>query len=221
MSTNQYFTKFTQINEQSLYESLVIESIQMMGIDIQYIPRVVKAFDEIYQSDAISEYNTYYDIEVYVKSVNGFEGDGTFLSKFGLEIRDQVTFSIAIRRFNNEITFTTGQARPNEGDLVFLPLGNRVFQIKYVNHRPQFYPLGSLNVYDLVCETFSYSSEKFNTGIVYLDSLNAQYSMDTAVTGNTNFELPFDVSADNIDVQIEANTSIDFSITNPFGDLSK
>lgn len=219
MSINPFFNKFSANNEQNLYEGLIIESIQIHGLEIEYLPRELKAYDEIYGSDTVSEYNSHYPIEMYVKSVDGFEGDGTFLSKFGLEIRDQVTLSVAVKRFNEEIGIPRTMERPNEGDLLYFPLGKRVFFIKFVNHRPQFYPLGHLNLYDLVCESWEYGSELLNTGIPEVDIIMTQRSQDTAVTGNTNFDIPWDVSADNAELQEEANDLIDFTEDNPFGQM--
>lgn len=219
MTVNQYFNKFSATNEQDLYENMIIEAIQIKGIEVEYLPRTLGAPDELFNSDSYSLYNSHYPIEMYIKSVNGFEGDGTFLSKFGIEIRDQVTLSVAMRRFDEEITANNGQARPNEGDLIYFPLGDRIFYIKTVNHRPQFYVLGHLNLYDLVCESFEYASERFNTGIEFVDNLENSRSNDVVLTGNTNFDIPWDAWAENTEIQTEANTIIDFSEKNPFGDL--
>lgn len=218
MSLNSYFNNYNANNEQKILEDLTIESIKMYGIDVTYIPRQRRNFDELYGEDTVSLYSTNYDFEVYIKSIDGFTGDGTFLSKFGLEIRDEITLSVAIKRFD-EVVPSNMRTRPLEGDLIYFELGNRVFYIKYVNHRPIFYQLGKLYVYDLVCETWEYSSEEFDTGIPYLDNLETTRSRDTAITGNTIFDIPSDAHADNEIIQQEANVIIDFTEENPFGEF--
>jgi hypothetical protein len=110
--------------------------------------------------------------------VDGFEGDGVFLSKFGLEIRDQVTFTVAKRIWEEEVGAEQQQIRPNEGDIIYFPLNKKVFQIKFVNYKPFFYQHGALQTYDLVCELFEYSNEEFDTGIVDIDEIQTKYSTD-------------------------------------------
>ena len=132
----------------------------MYGEDMYYCPRVLKNYDPLYTADDSSEYDSAYLVELYIKSVDGFSGDGNFLSKFGVEIRDQVVFSIAQRVFNQEIGTQTKQIRPNEGDLIYFPLNNKCFQIKYVNKFEMFYQFGALQTWELTCELFEYSNEK-------------------------------------------------------------
>ena len=98
-----------------------------------YIPRKLNNYDPVYGADDQSSYEQAIMIEMYIKSINGFSGDGSFLSKFGLEIRDQVVFSVAQRIFSEEVGTVTTQVRPNEGDLIYFPLNNKCFQIKFVN----------------------------------------------------------------------------------------
>lgn len=164
--------------EQQLHEELIIESIQIFGEDMYYIPRKINNFDPIYGEDAQSSYESSYLVELYIKSVDGFEGDGTFLSKFGLEIRDRVTFTIAKRTFEEEIGVNEEQLRPNEGDLIYFPLNKKCFQIKYVEKFQMFYPLGALPTYDLQCELFEYSGETMNTGIDEIDSLQTKININ-------------------------------------------
>ena len=99
MATNVYFNNFTNSQEQILIEDLVLESIKMYGHDVFYCPRTLIAKDDIYEEDTISEYNMSYQIDMYIRSYESYEGDGQFLSKFGLEIRDQVTFTVSVRNF--------------------------------------------------------------------------------------------------------------------------
>lgn len=174
--TSTYFNNFNSSSEQQVLEDLIIESIKIYGQDLIYIPRQIVSKDELFTEDDQSKYSDYYPIEMYIKSVDGFEGDGVFLSKFGLEIRDQITFTVAKRIFNQEVTKENSQERPNEGDLIYSSMLNKIFQIKYVNYKPFFYQLGALQTYDIVCELFEYSSEIFDTGIEEIDVIQTKFS---------------------------------------------
>ena len=167
--------------EQQLIEDLVVESVRIYGNDVFYCPRRVINLDEIYGADTISEYNEAFMVEMYIRSVDGYEGDGVFLSKFGLEVRDQITFSIAKRTYGQEVGVNVGNSHPKEGDLIFIQLNpdrSQLYQIKYVNDRAIFYQFGGLQVYDLVCEVFEYSGEKLNTGIADIDEIQRNYTTD-------------------------------------------
>lgn len=177
MSTNFYFNNFTNSQEQVLIENLVLESIKMYGHDVFYCPRTLIAKDEIYEEDALSEYNSSYLIDMYIRSYESYEGDGQFLSKFGLEIRDQVTFTVSVRNFMDEIGSVEMIDRPQEGDLIYLPMADRLMYVKYVNKTPVFYQMGAIQMYDLVCEMFEYSSEKLNTGIKAIDDIERDLSL--------------------------------------------
>jgi len=179
MPTNVYFNQYDYAPEQVLYEDLVIESIQIYGHDVKYIPRVLNNYDELYTEDTISSFENTIDIEMYVKSVDGFTGDGIFLSKYGLEIRDEVTFTVAKRRFERQVTGVDPSRNvPKEGDLIYFPLNKKPFQIKFVDYKPFFYQLGKLQTYDLVCELFEYSSETFNTGNTEIDEIQTKFDFN-------------------------------------------
>jgi len=143
-----------------------------------FLPRTVVNYDKLLGTDDQSEYNKAILVELYIKSIDGFTGDGNFMSKFGVEIRDQVTFSIAKRTFEQEIGVYTQETRPNEGDLIYFPLNKKCFQIKFVNKFEMFYQFGALQTYELTCELFEYSSEKFNTGIAEIDIIQKKFSLD-------------------------------------------
>jgi len=176
MSTNFYFNNYKSSGEQDLLENLIIEAIKIYGEDMFYIPRNINNLDQVYTADDQSSYTNAYLVEFYIKSVDGFSGDGNFMSKFGLEIRDQVIFSIAQRTFSNEIGAYTAITRPREGDLIYFPLNNKCFQIKFVNKFEMFYQLGSLQTWEMTCELFEYSDETFSTGIPEIDRIQTQYS---------------------------------------------
>jgi hypothetical protein len=237
MATNFYFNNFQNSQEQLLIENLIIESIKIYGQDMYYVPRVIKNKDEIYGADDISEYNRVYPVEFYIKSVDGFTGDGNFMSKFGLEIRDQVVFSIAQRVFYEEVGLDSNLLRPNEGDLIHFPLNNKLFKIMYVNKFEMFYQLGALQTWEITCELFEYSSEKFNTGIPAIDSIQQNLSLnifdwalldedgerildensDYIVMENFTLET-IDALADNSFIQSETDDFLDFTEKDPFSE---
>ena len=238
-SSNFYFNNFQNSMEQSLIEDLMIESISIYGHGVYYCPRTLIAKDDIYGEDTISEYRNTYNIDVYIRSFESYEGDGTFLSKFNLEIRDQMTFTMARRTFYNEVATNEMIDRPQEGDLIFSPMMNRLFVIKYVNNQPIFYQMGALQVWDLVCEMFEYSNEKFETGIDAIDSIQDKYSTDmeqfgvltndnfmiadndgfTIMQGSFNFDTQNqDVFADNDEIEIEGEGIVDWTQRDPFSE---
>lgn len=143
-----------------------------------YVPRVLGNYDQMLGEDASSQYNQAILVELYIKSVDGFAGDGNLMSKFGLQIRDQVVFSIAQRTFNQEVASLTGAVRPNEGDLIYFPLNRKCFQIKFVNKFEMFYQFGALQTWELTCELFEYSNERISTGIADIDILQKNYSLN-------------------------------------------
>lgn len=179
MATSFYFSKNNEF-EQELLENLAIESIKINGVDVYYLPRSLFDTDQIFKEDVLSTFNKGYFIEVYVKNIEGFAGEREILTKFGLESRQQVTFVIARRRFDEEIGFQTGKSRPFEGDLVFFPVTQGLFEIKYVDHQKPFYQLSDRYVYELKCEKVEYSSERLNTGIPQVDNVETEFTLDRA-----------------------------------------
>lgn len=170
MATNFYFNNFSSSGEQGLIENLIIESIKIHGIDNYYIPRKIINKDSTFREQEFSEYGSAIGIEMYVRNVDGFEGDGEFLSSFGVQVRDQITFSVATRIFEQEIGSVLKRDRPVESDLIWFPFTRSLYTIKYVNKKPIFYQLGALQMYDLVCELYEYSNEIFNTGVEEIDN---------------------------------------------------
>ena len=218
MSTNPYFNHFAANNEQTLWEDLIVESIQIYGIDVRYIPRTLNNIDEIFGQDDLASYENAYPVEMYVESVFGFSGDKTFISKFaGVEIRDQVKFVVARRAFNTHVGTATSFVRPREGDLVYFPLNRKCFEIKAVEDKPYFYPLGALQTFRLECELYEYSSEQFNTGNTAVDRTET-LSLDPATwAANTDIG-DIDKNADNDVFQEEANTILQWNPVDPFSE---
>lgn len=239
--TSVFFNNFASSMEQNLIENLIIESIRIHGHDIYYIPRVLKNKDEIYGEDSISEYNASYFVEVYIKDVSGFQGEGDFLSKFNLQIRDQITFTIARRTFFDEISSSDEIARPREGDLIYLPLNKKIFVVKFVEHESIFYQLGALQTFDMICELWEYSNEILNTGIAEIDAKQELYSFDFsnynlltqdsfAIQDEDGFDIiqeqfdfvtqVGDAFEDNTEIEYEADQIVDFTEVNPFSEGS-
>src|SRR5210317_1822187 len=162
--------------EQSLIEDLIIESIRIYGHDVWYVNRSITAKDQLLNEDDLSVFDEAYMVEMYIKNVEGFEGEGDFLSKFGLQIRDSITFTIAISVFNKEVGNYINDVRPLEGDLIYFPLNEKVFKVMHVEHESIFYQMGSLQTYDLRCELFEYSNERFETGIPEVDDIFVPYN---------------------------------------------
>lgn len=244
MATSVFFNNFQSSQEQQLIENLVIESIKIYGHDLYYIPRTRVAFDALYSEDTLSTFNNAYFVDMYIKNVDGFDGDGDFISKFGLEIRDRVTFTIARRTFFDEVGSVAEMNRPLEGDLIYFPLNKKIFEIKFVEHEAIFYQLGSLQTFDIQCELFEYSSETFNTGIAEIDELY----IGTTATGklyseslsnfaiHTEGRVPYNLAdedgyilvdeqyeqvltaGDNEEIQAESDTFTDFSEIDPFSE---
>jgi len=172
---NPFFLQGSK-TEQGLVQDLVNESIQIHGIDVFYIPRQYVTEKTIIKEVIESEFNNAYPIEAYINSYDGYEGQGTILSKFGIQELDDLSLIISKERFELYITPLIQNlsnvklsTRPKEGDLIYFPLGDRLFEIKYVEHEKPFYQLRENYVYELRCELFRYGDEILNTGFDYID----------------------------------------------------
>lgn len=180
MTRNVYFSQGTK-NEQYLLEDLIVESIGIYGQDFYYIPRTLIAKDEILGEDRLSQFKTAYPVEMYLENVDGFEGQGAFIQKFGLMMEQSATLTVARRRWE-QLVGRYGQTqlpnRPCEGDLLYFPLTGGMFEIKFVQHQDPFYQLGKLYVYKLNVELFQYSSEKIDTGIDEIDAFEDLKTFD-------------------------------------------
>ena len=206
MTTSVYFNHYENTAEQALHQDLIIEAIKNYGIDVYYLPRKYVNEDVLYSEDTISEFNQAHLIEMYIKTVDGFEGEGDFISRFGLEIRDQVVFSVARRRFDN--LDITEQDRPREGDVIFLPLNKKLYEIRFVEHESMFYQFGKLPIFDLTCELFQYDDQRIDTGIEDIDEVEdtLAYAINLSLgTGSGNY-----VNDENVyvgDTYASANTT--------------
>ena len=289
MSTNLYFNNVTSHAEQELVNDLTSEVIKIHGMDLFYIPRSIVKEDLILGEDVLAKFSTAYEIEMYLKGNEGFGGEGDLVSKFGLDVRDEVIFTVHKDRFN----LATDMDKPLEGDLIFLPINKGLFEIKFVEHEQPFYQAGKNYSFDITCELFQYSEEQMQTGIVDVDQIekDESYAIDlvmsaggsglytvneevyqgpslanstfkgivvswnattrtlrlndisgsiaavatygdtssavwslsstTDSTGKADLDqvLPTDSNADNLEFEIEADSILDFSESNPFGDV--
>ncbi len=198
MAINRYFNNFPGKNrfnnEHHLMEDVIVESIEIMGHQVYYIPR--ESFDEgdmIFGEYAKSKFEKAYSIEAYLANVEGFEGDGDFFSKFGLEIRDTSNFIISRRAFTRGLP-TVLRVRPQEGDLIYVPLMHRMFEIKFIEKKLMFYSLGNREpyIYEMRCELFRFSEDAIDTGVKEIDQIEEENSytlkLNVELSGVGNFK---------------------------------
>jgi hypothetical protein len=239
MASNPYINAFNNGAEQDLIENLVMESIKFYGHDCNYIVRDLVEHDEVYGEAPLSTYKRTYLMDFYIRSFDSYEGDGAYLSKFNLEIRDTLSLSVSLKNFKNEVGQHEGISRPREGDLIHMPMDNRLYVIKYVNKTPVFYQMGKIQFYDLSCEVFEYSSEVFDTGIQEIDNVYRNRSVDLTnfailtndgymikdqngfpiIQGGYNLDSQsLDIGDDRDEIQSESNTVLDWTETDPFSE---
>ena len=200
MPRNVFFSQAVK-SEQSLYEDLIVESLQIYGQDIYYVPRTLVSRDNILGEDPASKFDDAYLMEAYLENIDGFEGAGDLMSKFGLEIRDEATFVISRRvweRLVGKFSSNVIDPRPQEGDVIFLPMTNSFFEINFVEDDSPFYQLSNLPVYRMQCSLFEYADEDFDTGIETIDLKTGQSAyqvfLDVTVSGGNHFEVGETVS---------------------------
>ena len=298
MSTNLYFNNTSSHAEQELINELTSEVIKIHGMDVFYLERTLVKEDLILGEDVLSKFTKVYEIEMYLKGTEGFGGEGDLGRKFGLDVRDEIIFTVHKDRFE----LATDLAKPREGDLIFLPMVsaplNALFEIKFVEHEQPFYQAGKNYSFDITCELYQYSEEQLETGITAIDDIEREqgytidlvmstggsgdYAIDDKVYQGVSYaaaiwdgtvvswnattrvlrvndvkgslaavptygassagvntgtvwtlstttdasgkadsdqELPTDPNADNLDFEIEADSILDFSESNPFGDV--
>mgnify|MGYP001407966083 FL=1 len=180
MPTNVYFDTGTR-PEQNLYEDLMIEQLKIYGQDVFYIPRTLVKEDELFGEDTLSKFGDAYLIEMYFENVEGYEGEKEIMSKFGLQMNEDVTFVVARRRFEQLVSHDSNlivKTRPNEGDLVYFPKVNKIFEISFVDHDDPFYQVHNVPAFKLKCKTFEYGGEDIDTGITEIDAIETANSLD-------------------------------------------
>ena len=246
MPTNVYFDSGTTA-EQRLYESLIIEQLRAFGHDVYYLPRKLVNEDTLFGEDRLSSFNDAYMIEMYLDNVEGFEGQKEMMTRFGLDMQDEATWVVSKRRFEQLISTDQNlivSSRPNEGDLIYFPRAKKLFEISFVDHDDPFYQLSNLPVFKMRCRTFEYSSEALDTGITEIDAIETSESTDalayqivleSGTESGTNYLVTedgafivqeeynidtIDSSSDSVYFETQGDSILDFSETNPFGEVT-
>jgi hypothetical protein len=186
MATNPYFNKnYSSQSEQDLYDDLMEESIKIHGIDVRYVQRDIQKIDSLFKDVEVSRFETTFEIEMFIDSVEQFGGEGDFLSKFGVEIRDTLELTVMVKRCED-----IGIGRPKEGDLIFFPFNKQLFEVMFVEDEQIFYTLGKKFVYRLKLELFEYSNQMINTGIEDIDNIQYEnaYSIELTTTNGNDID---------------------------------
>lgn len=180
MARNVYFSQGAT-SEQRLYEDITIEALKIYGHDVFYIPRSIVNTDSIFNEDALSKFGAAYQIEMYVENTDGFGGEGDLLSKFGVEIRDSVNLIVSNRRWEQLVSRFQDptELRPQEGDLIFFPLVNGLFEINYVEDETPFYQLQNIPTFKLSCQQFEYNNQELDTGVSEVDKFELNFATRT------------------------------------------
>ena len=171
--------------EQKFIENLIVETIEIYGQNIYYVPRTIVNRDTVLGEDSDSQFDSAKAIRAYVNNVEGWEGQGELLSKFGVRIEDKTTFVFSREKFKEKVddsTVLNVEGRPNEGDLIWFPITKHLFEIKFVEAEKPFYQLGKGYVWECQCELFEYSDEDLDTGIAEIDAIETAFA--NAITVN-------------------------------------
>ena len=213
MPRNPYISQ-TVRSEQDLYENIIIESIKIYGQDVQYMPRTLVAEDKIFGEDVVSRFDDAYTVEMYLENIDGFEGDQELFTKFGVEIRDRATLHVSRRSWDRLVGYNVDYDRPREGDLIYLPLSDQIFEIMRVVDDKPFYQLSNLPTYRMEIELFEYGDEDFDTGVESIDEVEAignRIKLTLAASSSNGFKL-----GENIEyvVDVDAGTKLIAEIVN-------
>lgn len=240
MTVNQWYQPYDQVAEQNIWNDNIIESIQFYGIDVKYIPRHLVDYDQLLGADDSSRFDSNHMVEMQMINMYGFGGDKDFYSKFGHQVRDEVTFSVSRDRWKTEVGDYENQPVPDEGDLIFVKKWNKLFSIKYVDPREMFYQLGELYTWELTCEVFEFSGETINTGDPDIDAQFAAKNINDVtwaltdehgniltdeddnilvVDGYSLEEIDPGSSNDYLPPELKTTTGLDVNIQDPFGFL--
>jgi hypothetical protein len=227
MATNPYFNNNKYSPTQDLMEDLMIESIKSKGMDVYYIPRRFRKLDQVFGEDVLSHFDVSFPIEMYLETFNGFEGEREIVSKFGIEVRDNMSLVVAKKRFQQEAAKVPTMAdRPIEleapmmGDLIYFPLSKGLFEIKYVDNKQVFFQGGKLYTYRLDCELFKYSLEEIDTGVSDIDVIedNIVSLIDEDGDGTPDAIQDGKTIKDNTIIQQNAASLLDFTEVDPFSE---
>lgn len=223
MAVNSYFKSHGtgQTNESDLVQQMTDECIQVTGVDMYYLPRTIETTDTLFGEDILSSFDTKYPIEMYIDSFDGYQGEDV-LAQFGINVNDQIELTVSVPRFTAE----TGMTKPLEGDLVYWPTANTLFEIRFVEDELQsFYSHGKLYTFKLKCQLFDFSHETIttladiDTDLTAGDEINTNLepnAVDLVANPDTEATVA-DGDAANVDIETEAASIISFDESNPFG----
>ena len=178
-SSGSRFRANGSAQEQKTIENLIVETIEIYGQDIYYVPRTIVNKDSVFGEDSDTKFESAKAIRAYVNNAEGWEGQGELLSKFGVRIEDKTTFIFSRDKFKEHVddsTVLNVEGRPNEGDLIWFPVTKHLFQIMFVEAEKPFYQLGKGDVWECQCELFEYSDEEIDTGITELDAIETAFA---------------------------------------------
>jgi len=208
MTVRTAFTHHNSAVEQTLVTNLVAESIQIVGFDVNYLPRTRNNVDTLFDDAENNSFNTAYTIEMYFgqDTINGFGGGGDIITRFGFEVTDTCQLVCSMSRFTEVVTAGDSSiVRPREGDLVFLPLSKQIYEITFTEDMVPFFQLGKNYIWQMECSLFKYAEDTMDTGITEVDNL------ETGTTPTDNF-------TQSTAIETDADGGIvDFTETNPFG----
>ncbi len=191
MALNPFFLQGSK-SEQNLVQQLINEQLRMYGVEVVYMPRQYISTNDIIRENILAKFDDNFAIEAYVSSYQGFGGAGDILTKFGVQAKDELNLIISKERYEDFISpFLIGDpdvilsTRPCEGDLIYFPLTDTIYEIKFVEHEVEFYQLNKVYVYELRCEVFEYEDEVINTGVEDIDDnfLSRGYSVKLTLVG--------------------------------------
>ena len=205
MTVRTGFTHHTSTTEQALVQNLVTESIQIVGFDVNYLPRTSNNMDTLFDDAEKNSFTTSYVIEMYFgqDTIQGFGGGGDVLGRFGYEVQDACQLVCSMSRFTSVVT--AGDAniiKPREGDLIYLPFSKQLYEITFTEDQVPFFQLGKNYIWQMECSLFRYAQDTLTTGISEVDDI---------ATATDQF-------TQSADIETAADGGIvDFTETNPFG----
>lgn len=215
MAVNQYFSATSHsASEQDLVEGLIIESIQMKGVDVKYLIRDMINRDYLFGESTLSDFKDATTIEMYLESIDNYNGDGDIYSKFGMEMIEAAVWQVSAKRFREEFS-DTELDRPREGDLIFNPISDALYEIKKVKLDDRYQQLGKNYTYRLSCKLFQYSHETIVTGEPEVDKFE-ELSLDLNDNGLRDSLGISTFSEESTLIEDEVNTIKTFDPSNPF-----
>lgn len=220
MATNRFFNHYNNAAEQNLLDSLIVESIQIAGVDMVYVAKEIVDENRILNEDPTDIYDQAFDIEMYPKTFESYGDQGDFMSKFGLQIRDSATFVVAKTTFRNLVTeHRPSLVRPLEGDLLYFPLADNLMKIMHVEHESIFYQSGTLPVYELKVELLEFNHQRIETGDPRIDRIYEGVIPEPNEVEDLFDLKEWDEMAKNLDIKEKSDDIIDFSQLDPFTKL--